>query len=99
MCATDPLKSGDEGKDDDVSAQTRSKSKSKTPSKKRKSSTSEKKKSHSSSEPSPKKAKGAVTEEKVRFSFDEVLSHLFINTFNFKPIHFHRLVHHPKLTT
>jgi len=38
----------------------------KKPSKKRKSSTSEKKKSHSSSKPSPKKAKGAVTEDKVK---------------------------------
>jgi len=67
MFAAVPLKSGDEGKDDDVSAQAWSKSKSEKPSKKRKSSTSEKKKSHSSSEPSPKKAKGAVIEDKVRF--------------------------------
>ena len=67
MCGVVSLKLGDEGKDDDVSAQTRSKYKSEKPSKKRKSSTSEKKKSHSSSEPSPKKAKGAVIEDKVRF--------------------------------
>ena len=69
MCVVVPLKSGDEGKDDDVSAQTRSKSKFEKPSKKRKPSTSEKKKRHSSFEPSPKKAKGAVTEDKVRFFF------------------------------
>jgi len=55
-----PLKSGDGGRDDDVSAQTQSKSKSEKSSKKRKSSKSEKTKSHSSSEPSLKKAKGAA---------------------------------------
>ena len=56
-----PLMSGDGGKDDDASAQTRSKSKSEKSSKKRKSS----KKGHSSDEPSPKKAKGAVTRDNV----------------------------------
>jgi len=48
-----PLKSGDGGRDDDVSTQTRSKSKS------------EKTKGHSSSEPSPKMAKGASTRDTV----------------------------------
>jgi len=65
MFAVVPLKSGDGGKDDNASAQTRSKSKSKKSSKKSKSS----KKGHSSSEPSPKKAKGAVTGDKVSSPF------------------------------
>jgi len=71
MCAVVPLKPGEEGKDDEVSARTRSKSKYEKPSKKRKSSTSEKKKGHSSFEPSPKKAKGAITEDKVRLSLSK----------------------------
>ena len=65
MLVAIPLKSGDGGRDNDVSAQTGSKSKSEKSSKKRKSSKSEKTKDHSSSEPSPKKAKGIVTGDKV----------------------------------
>ena len=93
MCAAVPLKSGDEGNDDDESARTQSKYKSEKPSKKRKSSTSEKKKSHSPSEPSSKKAKGAIIEDKVRF-FDEVLSYLSINTLIFNPTYFLSLALH-----
>jgi len=98
MCAAVPLKSGDEGNDDDESARTRSKYKSEKPSKKRKSSTSEKKKSHSPSEPSPKKAKGAVTEDKVRFFRRSVILSIHKHL-DFNPTYFHSLALHLKLTT
>jgi len=66
MLAVVPLTLGDERKDDDASAQTRSKSKSEKPSKKRKSSKLEKKRVTSSPEPSPKNTKNSTTEENVR---------------------------------
>jgi len=81
MLVVVPLKSGDEGRDNDVSAQTRSKSKSEKSSKKRKSSKSKKTKGHSSSEPSPKKAKGVVIGDKVSpfFFFEKIMFHSYDN--------------------
>jgi len=67
--------------------------------KKRKSSTSEKKKDHSSFEPSWKKAKGSVTEDKVRLFLSKKECLLYICQHpDINPSHFHSLVLHPKLS-